>query len=661
MAHNEPTIARILQDLAAHYNGIVNERELFERVLARRPSRAKDPYAGIREKLRFGAPRVGWVRLGGGELMPLRVALEGLRFRVIPDDDEFAGDLIARSRLEPFVAADEHNLRLEDAAGRPVLVREVARSIGTGLFGPVSVPALDLGEWFRREGFEPGDSIIVTIRATEPLTLRLEREPKAAFRETDVLRQERELLDALVDQLARSRVEMLFPEDSVLAIYARAPWRTGYPGRPWQQLVAADRRLRLVDGTYIAASSFRRPLDMVLGDARQQEQLWHEEGQQLRAQILALQAELRASRRADAESGLWDGIAPRASTARVVFDRTDKVTTIYAGPVDALQDYSAEIEERVARGDYDSQRWMDDLTLEDDDDIEDLDDELLDVADIEDLQEFMEQHPALAAATQRLMASLTPEEVARLEQAETPEDVQRVLTGRLNELLYREPALFAALEPAHAGHAEKSNGHTNGNGHGPHPDDEPPFDDEEWDDAEKEWGEDEEDLLEEDWDEDDEDDADEGDEAWMQLEGVLARSNELMERFYQHLLAQGKSETTATSRTGDLWPYGEFLANYYDRALDEGDYATLDECLFFFYPRKILNSSPRAAREMCTSLKQFYAFLRAEGIVQDDSFAQAMWRRRDQAARVVELYDLLDGESPQFDQLFAHLFAPYTV
>ena len=32
--------------------------------------------------------------------------------------------------------------------------------------------------------------------------------------------------------------------------------------------------------------------------------------------------------------------------------------------------------------------------------------------------------------------------------------------------------------------------------------------------------------------------------------------------------------------------------------------------LFFFYPRKVINSSPRASREMCTSAKQFYAYLR---------------------------------------------------
>jgi hypothetical protein len=103
MPREEQTIATILQDLATQYHGVVAEREVMDRVLERRPSRAKDPYAGIRDKLRYDGPRVGWVRLGGGELIPLHAALEGLRFRIIPSDDEFSGDMIQLSRLTPFV------------------------------------------------------------------------------------------------------------------------------------------------------------------------------------------------------------------------------------------------------------------------------------------------------------------------------------------------------------------------------------------------------------------------------------------------------------------------------------------------------------------------------------------------------------------------------
>jgi hypothetical protein len=70
MAQNTPTIASILQTLSMYYNGPVSEREVMDRVLEQRPSRAKDPYAAIREKLRWYGPMLGWVRLGGGTLLP---------------------------------------------------------------------------------------------------------------------------------------------------------------------------------------------------------------------------------------------------------------------------------------------------------------------------------------------------------------------------------------------------------------------------------------------------------------------------------------------------------------------------------------------------------------------------------------------------------------
>jgi hypothetical protein len=651
MAQGEPTIADILQELSAQYNGVVAEREVMDRVLERKPSRAKNPYAGIREKLRYDGPRLGWVRLGGGELIPLRVALTGLRFRVIPNDDEFAGDLIAWSKLAPFVAPETGGLRLEDASGQPLTIRSTSLPLGMGVFGMSYSPALGLSDWFSHVGFEPGDSMIVTIRAAEPMTLRLEREAAAAFRAQDVRMQERELVDVIADQLARGRTNMLFPQEVVLPTYARAPWRTGYPGRPWQQLIAADPRLQLVDDLYIADNSFRRPFDRRFGDA--DDSRWEALDDALLQEIVAFQAELRASRRAAAESGLWDGVAARTSTATTIFDTSEgTMTTIYEGPIDALRDYGVLIDARAAQGDYgdmaeDEEFRLEDLDdLDDDDDLDDFeaDDDLFGIEDIEDMQAFLAQNPGLIDATRRLMHALTPDEIAQLQDAKTPDEAQRMLIARLNDLLRRDPELFVPLETATPPH-----GHTNGNGHGP-PD---ALEDEgeEWDEGE---------LFDDDEEEWDEGELFDDDEDRTEIQAALERSNELMERFYKHQIIQGKSVATASERTGDLWVYADFLGNYYARALDTGDYATLDECLFFFYPRKVLNSSPRDARSICTSVKQFYAFLRAESLIADDAFAQAIWRRRDQAARVVALYDQLDSDSPRFGRLFGRLFEPYT-
>jgi site-specific recombinase XerD len=117
---------------------------------------------------------------------------------------------------------------------------------------------------------------------------------------------------------------------------------------------------------------------------------------------------------------------------------------------------------------------------------------------------------------------------------------------------------------------------------------------------------------------------------------------------------------TARVRARSLHVYAEFLAAYYSRSLIEGDYATLDECLFFYYPRRVMNTSPRQIREIGTSVKQFYAFLKQRGVIDDDRFATAIWRRRQQAARVVEIYDQIASDSPEFGRLFTLLFHPYS-
>src|SRR6476469_1575085 len=163
MEQSEPTISSILLELADEYSGIVSEREVFERVLARRPSQAKDPYSSIRNKLRYDAIETGWVRLGGGELIPRRVALQGLRFRVIPSEEEFAGDLLSRVWLIPFVSLRLPEPRIEDADGRPIQSRTTTMPSPESSFSFFSSAAQTLGDWFKRTGFEPGDSMIVTI------------------------------------------------------------------------------------------------------------------------------------------------------------------------------------------------------------------------------------------------------------------------------------------------------------------------------------------------------------------------------------------------------------------------------------------------------------------------------------------------------------------
>jgi len=416
MTQSEPTISSILLELADQYDGIVAERAVLDRVLERRPSQAKDPYASIRNILRYESFESGWVRLGGGKLIPRRIALQGLRFRVIPSDDEFAADLLARSWLMPFVSLRIQKIQLQDAAGRPIPTKRASLPNSGNRFIFFSGEALSLDRWFSQTRFEPGDSILVTIVQTDPMTLRLEREPAAEFRSGEVIAQDNELIDEIAAQVARNRSNMQFSEDLVLPIYARSEWRSRYPGRPWQQLVEADRRLRLLDGLYISDRSFRRPLDLLMGD-KQQEQDWEEEDRELLNEITTFQTTLLASRREAAERGLWNGIAPRASTGQVIFDMREGTSqVIYPGVVDALIDHTEEIEQRVERGDFADEEWDDDIDADELGELDfdsdfDGDDELLDIEDIEDMQAFMDENPALVEATQKLMSSLSQAEI----------------------------------------------------------------------------------------------------------------------------------------------------------------------------------------------------------------------------------------------------------
>lgn len=648
MARKEVTISAILQELAGEFDGIVAEREVFDRVLERRPSSAKNPYTTIRQQLRFDGPGNGWVALGNGEIMPLRLALLGLRFRLIPDALDLEQGAISLASLRPFVPLREAEIKVIDQQGATVADTAVKQTYRDPFFGAVELPAFSLRAWFTHAQFELGDSILATIIQVAPLVIEIAHERAADFQAEAVAAQEHELLDGLAEMVNKGQRGSLFATMTVLPMYARASWRTAYPGRPWQLLVEHDSRMRLVTGDIIASASFRTPFEMVT-EERDQDRAFEDE---LFQKITTLQAELLDSRRDAVKRGLWDGTAPRVSTAQTLFDfEAGTSTTVYPGAVNALEDHTAAIEEHIANGDYEENWALDDdmLGVE----VEDGYDEFEGIATIDDVQLFIEQNPEVAAATRRLMESLTPAEQQRLDNARSIDDVQQVLGPHLADLLRTEPALFVPLTPDMYEYTIDVH-ETNGNGHDPELDADL-LSNEGWEDDADPLGTPDVWLAED----EESDELFDGEDA-AAINAAVEQSSQLLDQFVEQQLRAGKSKSTATARAGDLWLYADFLSRYYGRSLELGDYATLDECLFFFYPRKVLNSSTRNAREFCTSVKQFYGFLKAEQLTVDDGFAVAIWQRREQAARVVDLYEQIDSESPQFERLFAHLFAPYT-
>ncbi|PDW04862.1 hypothetical protein [Candidatus Viridilinea mediisalina] len=604
MTHHEPTIAAILRQLAGEYHGPVEERRVLERVLEQRPSNAKNPFATIRERLRWDGLALGWLRLGRGQLMPLHIALHGLRFRCLPRDEDLGNGMLPLAHLLPFCGTRGMNFTLQDAWGRPLefisLKPDEPHMNG--------MPAFAMNQWYSKVGFRSGDSIIVTVTRSDPLVLTMTRERREDFSASAVAKQDAELLEAILQRTQRTQSTLAPCDEIVLPIFATAPWRSAYPGTPWQHLVLRDERLTLVDDIFLTnqplgalklfncAEVFEPPPRAADADEARDRALL--------AQIEALQHELHRARERDAEAGLWNGQVQRASATFGGFSEDD---TNQHHLFDQLED-------ELVGGD-----WELDDDWDDDDDFDQPEGVVVDQA-------------TLQAAHERMLQLLPPETIARLNQARD-EEAEVIIAQHLNMLLARAPDLFPRINIL-------------------------PITNEDETFESSFFG----DWVEDDWDEDYDGNFDHFEDLFEDTNTSVSldQSSDLIAQFYDYLLEMGKTSTTARARSRALKIYAEFLASYYGRTLAQGDYATLDECLFFYYPRRVNKTSERQVRDLCTALKQFYAFLIQRGVIEDDRFAEALWRRRDQVVRVVELYDQMTGDSPSFELLFERLFLPYT-
>jgi hypothetical protein len=617
MAHNEPTIATILRQLAEHYDAPVAERQVLNEVLARRPSSAKNPYATIRERLRWDGLSLGWLRLSRRELVPLRLVLNGLRFRCVPRSQDIAAGILPLPHLQPFVGLRTRMAVLRDGAGRQYALDE-DETVHSLRF----MPSFQLAGWYGAEHFAPGDSILVTVVDAAVPLLHIEREPAASFRREAVVAQDAELLQAMLTRVNASHLALLPCDDLLLPIYATASWRTAYPGTAWQLLLRQDGRLQMVDDIFVtnqrhAALHFTSADDVFPLDRDDQAVVEQAEDAVLLGEIEQLQHDLRSSRERDAEAGIWSGQIQRASAAYSLFDGSqhdDGVPGVFFADIELNVDADMLL---------DGGEWMfDEWEILDDDHSESTN--------------LIDSPLSFDEARARMMAALPPEIIAKLHTAR-PEEAELIIASQLNHLLVSDLALFPRIDVSRDSKSTS------------------PFDSDTL--FEGNWIDDESDDWEPEWSDDL---VDEIDDEIINEMGVYTHSTDLINRFHDYLRETGKSASTARMRTRQLLVYAEFLASYYERALHEGDYATLDECLFFYYPRRVVHTSPRQVRDICVAIKQFYAYLKQHGEIADDRFAIAQWRRRDQAARVVELYERISSESPNFEVLFTRLFEPYT-
>jgi hypothetical protein len=266
------TLSEAVEQVLGQVDGPIAVEELCERVLTLWPSKAKYPRSNIRTHLRQDHVGKTLVFVDADTVLPLPVAMRGVRFRVPLEPREVKrGMLIIHPAFNVFLRRElaPEAVHLLDEKGRslPVRVITIRGQVNT-LFGsqPTEYAAFDLADWFRTQGVRRKDSLLVTVEDWREGRFRLEHEPVKRRRNVEIERLDRELADLLFDMLESSRYEKIAIRVAVPTAYARLSDPDGYPGSHWIDVIQRDERMR-TDGWDIAYSDWRSPWESaILGE-----------------------------------------------------------------------------------------------------------------------------------------------------------------------------------------------------------------------------------------------------------------------------------------------------------------------------------------------------------------------------------------------------------
>jgi hypothetical protein len=263
------TLREAVGEIGAQLDGPIAVDEFVQRVLAIWPSRTKKPGASIRNHLRWKEVGKTLVFLDRQTIVPLRVAMKGVRFRIPLSRQEVKrGVLIIDPAFCTFLRREipHQDARLLDASGRPLptLVVTLKQKVET-ILEPFTreIPAFDLGDWFRAQRVQRNDSLLITIEDWQAGCFRLDHEPTRRRRRQEIERRNEELADIIFEMLEASRYEYVFGDAAVTTAYARMSDPRGYPGDHWAEVVARDPRMTW-DGFAIHYSDYRSPFERLL-------------------------------------------------------------------------------------------------------------------------------------------------------------------------------------------------------------------------------------------------------------------------------------------------------------------------------------------------------------------------------------------------------------
>ncbi|MEJ2557134.1 MAG: hypothetical protein P8186_13075 [Anaerolineae bacterium] len=263
------TLSEAIFQVVDQLDGPITVSEFADRVLAIYPSKTKNPAARVRAHLRQEEDGASITYLDRQTILPLRMAMKGVRFRIpITRQEATQGMLFIEPTFFYFLrrGIGYEDVQLANGAGHAVAVHVVTLTQrASSLFGRYTqeIPAFELRDWFRANRVRRNDSILVTIEDWELGRFRLEHEPARRRHRGEIERKNQELADLLFGMLESARNEQIYAQQAIPAAYARLSDPRGYPGDHWFDVLEQDPRMKW-DGFAIRYSESRTFFDRML-------------------------------------------------------------------------------------------------------------------------------------------------------------------------------------------------------------------------------------------------------------------------------------------------------------------------------------------------------------------------------------------------------------
>ena len=82
MPNNNPTLKQVVEQVLAEVDGPITVKDLAERVYAIYPTKAKTALSSLRNCLHYDEQGVNLVYLNRDTVLPMRIAMQGVCFRI---------------------------------------------------------------------------------------------------------------------------------------------------------------------------------------------------------------------------------------------------------------------------------------------------------------------------------------------------------------------------------------------------------------------------------------------------------------------------------------------------------------------------------------------------------------------------------------------------